>query len=250
VMRTKITPRLKASDQRMIQRIANRVFIRYTPGGSNGRALTREELFHYGVIGLLEAQKNYVSEKGVAWEVFAAFRIEGEMLDHIRKAPMIRLPQKIQEQVREIRKAGNELEQQGLPATPIEIAKKLGCATDTVTQHLALVPSLSPLAEECNPDNNENGNPGVILADDNAETDPHDKLLRQELLQILMHCLESLPETRDRVIVKARKLEDITLRELSKAFDCSIESIRKREKTALLQLRECLQRHGWLAAPR
>ncbi|MBN2705706.1 MAG: sigma-70 family RNA polymerase sigma factor [Deltaproteobacteria bacterium] len=246
---TKIPPRLDSSDQRLIQRIVNRVFIRYTPGGSDGRALTREELFHYGVIGLLEAQKNYDSEKGVAWEVFAAFRIEGEMLDHIRKAPLIRLPQKIQEQVREIRKAGKELEQQGLPATSVTIARKLGCTPDKVSEHLALVPTLSPLAEECDPDNVENGNPGVILADD-AETDPHDTLLRQELWRILRHCLEHLPEARDRIIVKARKLEDITLRELSKSFDCSIESIRKREKTALLQLRECLQRHGWQAAPK
>ncbi|MCD6532540.1 MAG: hypothetical protein J7L25_00470, partial [Deltaproteobacteria bacterium] len=48
---------------------------------------------------------------------------------------------------------------------------------------------------------------------------------------------------------KARKLEDVTLRELAASFNCSIESIRKREKLALIQLRECLQSKGWQGLP-
>jgi RNA polymerase sigma factor (sigma-70 family) len=65
------------------------------------------------------------------------------------------------------------------------------------------------------------------------------------LSHLLAHCLEALPETRDRIIVKARKLENITLRELAETFACSIENIRKREQAALRQLKDCLQRGGW-----
>ncbi len=249
-MPEQVLPLLTPADKKMVQRIARRVYIRYTPGGADGRALTKEELFHYGIIGLLEAQKNFAKDQGTPWAVFAAFRIEGAMLDHIRKAPLIRLPQKVQERVRKLKDVRSQLEQDGDPVCAHNMAKMLNWSTEEVEETLALIPSVITIAEEDSRyDDAGNFTDEVVLTDRSEDCDPQDNLLKKELALLVEHCLQTLPEIRDRLIIKARKLEDVTLRELAASFKCSIESIRKREKTALIQLRECLQRNGWQGLP-
>ena len=248
-MKKQVLPLLIATDKKMIHRIAGRIYLRYTPGGSDGRALTKEELFHYGIIGLLEAQKNFDATAGTPWGVFAAFRIEGAMLDHLRKAPLIRLPQDVQKRVRELKEVRSQLENDGDLVSTHNLAKKLGWSTDEVEEIRTLIPSVVTITEESNSDEEGNSPDEVVLVDRNEESDPQTSLLRRELSQLVEHCLQTLPETRDRFIIKARKLEDVTLRELAASFNCSIESIRKREKLALIQLRECLQSKGWQGLP-
>jgi len=249
-MTEQVTPLLTPSDKKLVQRIASRVYIRYTPGGADGRALTKEELFHYGIIGLLEAQKNFSKDKGTPWAVFAAFRIEGAMLDHIRKAPLIRLPQMVQEKVRKLKDARSQLEQDGDLACTQNMAKKLGWSPAEVEEILTLIPSVVTIADdESRNDGDGNFSDDVVLNNSREDCDPQDNLLKKELSLLVEHCLQALPDIRDRLIVKARKLEDVTLRELAASFKCSIESVRKREKMALIQLRECLQRNGWQGLP-
>ena len=249
-MQGQVLPLLTTTDKKLVQRIAHRVYIRYTPGGADGRALTKEELFHYGIIGLLEAQKSFTATLGTPWAVFAAFRIEGAMLDHLRKAPLIRLPQDVQKRVREVKESQLQLEHDGLLVSTYNLAEKLGWSIAEVGQILALIPSVITIAEEdSHLDDKGNFTDGVVLADHREDSDPQANLLKKELSQLVEQCLQTLPEIRDRLIIKARKLEDVTLRELAASFNCSIESVRKREKIALIQLKECLQRKGWQGLP-
>ena len=44
------------------------------------------ELVQEGMVGLLEAAENYDYTRGVAFSVFATFRIKGRMLDYLKKA--------------------------------------------------------------------------------------------------------------------------------------------------------------------
>ncbi len=250
-MQEQVLPLLTTTDKKLVQRIVHRVYIRYTPGGADGRALTKEELFHYGIIGLLEAQKNFTTALGTPWAVFAAFRIEGAMLDHLRKAPLIRLPQDVQKRVREVKECQSQLEHDGLLVTAYNLAEQLGWSITEVEQTLALIPSVITIAEEDShlDDGGNFTDGGAILTNHSEESDPQANLLKKELSQLVEHCLQTLPEIRDRLIIKARKLEDVTLRELAASFNCSIESVRKREKIALIQLKECLQRKGWQGLP-
>ena len=43
------------------------------------------ELVQEGMVGLLEAAENYDYTRGVAFSVFATFRIKGRMLDYLKK---------------------------------------------------------------------------------------------------------------------------------------------------------------------
>jgi len=237
---------LTRADRELVQRIARRVYNRYTPAGRDGRALTREELFHYGIIGLLEARKKFTGENGAPWPVFAAYRIEGEMLDHLRKAPIIRLPHEVQKKVRRIEEAGRQLEQQEEEASDENLARLLDWPRSEISRLKALVPTLVGITEESGRSEDDSRSfSGVVLEDSSPENNPREQLLKKELAALLQSCLEKLPDPRDRVIVKARRLEEVTLRELAEAFDCSIETVRKREQAALLQLRSCLEQGGW-----
>ena len=44
------------------------------------------ELIQEGMVGLLEAAENYDYTRGVAFSVFASFRIKGSMLDYLKKS--------------------------------------------------------------------------------------------------------------------------------------------------------------------
>ncbi|NPA25924.1 MAG: sigma-70 family RNA polymerase sigma factor [Deltaproteobacteria bacterium] len=245
---TSVAYHLSKADQELIQRIAQRIYLRYTPAGRDGRALTREELFHYGVIGLLEAKKNFDAESRTPWPVFAAYRVEGEMLDNLRKAPLIRLPHEVQRQVRRLQEASECLEKKNLETSPENLAAELGWTVSEVEKLQGYIPTIVAVATNDGSNGNDDdkgAGKGIILEDTNRQADPQANLLRRELSELVQHCLEKLPDAKDRIIVKARKLEDLTLRELAEAFACSIETIRKREQAALQQLKNCLANGGW-----
>ncbi len=242
---TSVAYHLSKADQELIQRIAQRIYHCHTPAGRDGRALTRDELFHYGVIGLLEAKKNFDPESRTPWPVFAAYRIEGEMLDNLRKAPLIRLPHGVQRQIRRLQKAGESLERKNLETSPENLAAELGWTVSEVEKLQGYIPTIVAIAANDDNHDDKGSGKGVILEDTDRQADPQANLLRRELSELVQHCLEKLPSPEDRIIVKARKLEDLTLRELAEAFACSIETIRKREQAALLQLKDCLANGGW-----
>ncbi len=242
-MTRSVLPLLTATDKKLVQRIVERLYNSHTPAGRDGRAQTREDLFHYGIIGLLEARKNFRPDVGVKWETFAAYRIEGAIIDNLRKAPLIRLPQEAQTKVRELNQAMTELERSQDSVSIDDLARKLGWSIEQVEKARALKPTLLTAVNDDSATDEPNSQREKVLVEENPECDPQANLLRQEISELLEHCLKKLPEVRDRIIVKARQLEDITLKELAKSFSCSIESIRKREKNALIQLKECLQRN-------
>ena len=240
-MTRSVLPLLTATDKKLVQRIVERLYNRHTPAGRDGRGQTREDLFHYGIIGLLEARNNFSPDAGAKWETFAAYRIEGAIIDNLRKAPLIRLPQEAQTKVRELNLAVTELERERDSVSIDDLAKRLGWSVEQVEKTRALKPTLLTAVDDDSATNEPDSLREKVLVEESPECDPQANLLRREISELLEHCLKKLPEVRDRIIVKARQLEDITLKELAKSFNCSIESIRKREKSALIQLKECLQ---------
>jgi len=234
---------LTTTDTKLIQRIVRRVYIKHIPAGRKEQNPTREDLFHYGVIGLLEAQRNFTPDLGAKWETFAAYRIEGSIIDNLRKAPLIRLPQAVQKRVQELNRAMAGLEHDNEPISTELLADKLGWTSAEVEKTRALKPTLVTAVDDNQHSDEHQPQAQAVLVEKSPESSPQANLLRRELAELLEHCLEMLPEVRDRIIVKARQLEDITLKELADSFSCSLESIRKREQVALIQLKECLQRH-------
>lgn len=63
----------------LVKRIAYHLMCRLPP------SVQADDLIQAGMIGLLEAARNYDSKQGASFETYAGIRVRGAMLDEIRK---------------------------------------------------------------------------------------------------------------------------------------------------------------------
>lgn len=102
----------------LVKRIAHHLIGRLPPN------VLVEDLIQAGMIGLIEAQKNYDGSKGASFETYAGIRIRGAMLDDIRRGDWV--PRSVHKHSREITQAISVLEVElNRDPTDIEVASYL-----------------------------------------------------------------------------------------------------------------------------
>lgn len=88
-----------------------------------------DDLIQSGMIGLIEAAKNFDGSKGASFETFAGIRIRGSMLDEIRRGDWT--PRSVHRNSRMIAEAIAELESElGRDVKDSEVAEKLDISLD------------------------------------------------------------------------------------------------------------------------
>jgi RNA polymerase sigma factor FliA len=233
-----ITPK----EMSLVRRIAAEIYRDYCPAGEAGQ-ITREDLCHHGVIGLMESKQTYDKSRGVPWLHFAAFRVRGAMMDQLRTQPMIRLPQARQQKVKQLREARAQLAREGLDARPESLARRLAWSVDEIHHVSRLSPSLIQAEEERTDRDPEGGRNGEVLRDEG--NDPESLTLKKEIAELVRKCLESLPSPQDRLVIVSRVVDGLKLKDLATTFGCSIENIRQWQKRVEKLMRLCLERNGW-----
>lgn len=94
-----------------------------------------DDLIQVGMIGLLEADKNFDSTKGAQFETFARIRIRGAMIDEVRRSS--NLPRSVMTSIRDISNARAGLEQKlGRSASESELADYMGISISELHEHL------------------------------------------------------------------------------------------------------------------
>ena len=227
-------------ESELVMKITRRVYKRYCPAGKKGY-LEPGDLTHFGMIGLIEAKGNFDPKRKVPWLKFAAYRIFGAMLDEIRKAAQIRLPQERYKKVQAVRAAVEKLTRNGTPPTPEALGQELGWPTVEVIK--ALSDSQKKVAAASNPDSADDRSPAETEFADRRHC-PETAFLQKEREDIIKRCLDRLNAPL-RFILKARILENVKLKDLAATFGLSIESVRLRQLDAQAQMKACLEQHGW-----
>jgi len=83
-----------------------------------------DDLIQAGMIGLLEASRNYDQSRGASFETYAGIRIRGAMLDEVRRSDWT--PRSVHRKARMVADAMREIEnEQGRDARDIEVADSL-----------------------------------------------------------------------------------------------------------------------------
>ena len=226
----------------LVRRIASEIYTEYCPAREAGE-ITKEDFYHYGIIGLLEAKRTYDNSRGVPWLVFAAYRIRGAMIDQLRRQPIIRLPQKKQQKVKALKEAKIELARTGSPAEPELLAEKLGWALEEVEKVLTLSSSMIPVAGDWRDGDDEYGYKGKSLTDPGVN--PEKATMKKELAEVVNKCLEALPSPEDRLVIEGRVVKGLKLRELAETLGCSLENVRQWQKRVERLMKICMERHGW-----
>lgn len=221
-----------------VETIAKTVYFRFC-SRSHDIQLEREDLFHHGLIGLLEARKKFDADKG-AWIPFMKLRVRGAMLDEIRKqAP---LGQEDYQKIRQLHEAREELQRQGIEPTEEELSHFLGWSLTDVSSWRRQIPVLVP-ALHSEPGDDDEDCSGVVLTAGNIG--PAEQTLRREMWQVVRQCLDDLPSPDLRIILEGRTLHDLGLKELAASFACTMENIRIKQKKAASLVHDCIVGKGW-----
>ena len=223
-------------------RTAKKVHNQYCPAGEASE-LSKDDFYHYGIIGLLEAKKKFEPSKGVPWLAFAAKRVRGAMLDQLRQQPAIRLPQEPYKNVKALKEARMALAHNGQKTHAEALAIRLDWSLEEVHRVSAMVPHLMPVDTDTREDGEESGLHGVVLAARGGT--PEDAAMRTEVAELVNRCLEALPNPRDRLVILSRVLEGLKLREVAETLGCSLESVRQQQKRVEQMMRACMERQGW-----
>ena len=107
----------------LVKRIAYHLMNRLPP------SVQAEDLIQAGMIGLIEASRNYDPSQGASFETYAGIRIRGAMLDEIRRSDWT--PRSVHRKARMVADAMREIENsEGRDARDVEVAESLGMSLE------------------------------------------------------------------------------------------------------------------------
>lgn len=198
-----------------------------------------DDLIQAGMIGLLEAAKNFDGSKGASFETFAGIRIRGAMLDEIRKGDWT--PRSVHKNGRAITEAINEVEREtGGDARDVDIAAKLDVSLDTYHQMLNEVNAGKLVGIE---DLGVSEDVITTPANQGADT-PLEDLMQGAFQKALAHAITTLPE-REAIVLSLYYDEELNLREIGEVLDVSESRVSQIHSQAMLKLKAKMQ--SWRA---
>jgi RNA polymerase sigma factor for flagellar operon FliA len=221
---TKAAHELVRNHAGLVKRIAHHLKGRLPP------SVQIEDLIQAGMIGLLEASKNFDNTKGASFETYSGIRIRGSMLDEIRKGDWA--PRSVHRNTRRITQAIRKLENEyGRDAKDHEVATELEISLDEY--HKMLQDSVGTrifgyddvgINEDIVPE----GLSGYFPS-------PLDGLQRSDFHKALAKGIANLPE-RERLVLALYYDEELNLREVGAVLNVSESRVSQIHSQAMLRL--------------
>jgi RNA polymerase sigma factor for flagellar operon FliA len=230
--------------------VENELVIKYLPLVSTALArlsmtlpdhVDRDDLNSVGLIGLLQALRNFDPACGTSFETYARLRIRGAMLDELRRMDWI--PRTLHEKARKVQNAMMQLEQKhSKPPTDAQMAKALKLS---VPQYLQMLDEVRPAAFICLDavHSTEEGEGGSLheVVSHAAAVNPVEQTSAQELKRVIFERLKQLPDIQRKVLA-LYYLEDLNLREIAEAFNLTESRICQIHAQAVLSIRTYVER--------
>ena len=197
-----------------------------------------DDLIQSGMIGLIEAAKNFDGSKGASFETFAGIRIRGSMLDEIRRGDWT--PRSVHRNSRMIAEAIAELESElGRDVKDSEVAEKLDISLDEYHHMLSDASSGRIIGIE------DLGISDDVLVTANDKDDDHlyEQQATDAFQQALIKNISSLPE-REAIVLSLYYNDELNLDEIGAVLDVSESRVSQIHSQALVRLRSRMQ--DWL----
>lgn len=220
----------------LVKRIAYHLMNRLPP------SVQVEDLIQAGMIGLIEAGRNYDAGQGASFETYAGIRIRGAMLDEIRRSDWT--PRSVHRKARMVADAMREIENaEGRDARDVEVAESLDISLEEYHQILAdssgaRIFSYEELAEL-----------GEVVPGDMTGNQPRQRnqlnegplagLEKHHFKEALADAIAGLPE-RERLVIALYYDEELNLREIGQVLGVSESRVCQIHSQAALRLRSRL----------
>jgi RNA polymerase sigma factor for flagellar operon FliA len=217
----------------LVRFVAEKIHRRLPPG------VDLESLVHSGVVGLLEALDRFDPKRGVEFEVFARYRIQGEVMQCLRSLDWV--SRSVRSWGRKMESARAKLAGQLIrEPTAEEMAKELEIPLETYFRldqqvndaTLLSIEDLSVASEAAWERTQEKYTTDSFL-------DPLSFVEGKDLVEKLAVAVDALPE-RERMVITLYYHEELTLREIGEVFDLSEGRICQIFAQAVARLREAL----------
>ena len=197
-----------------------------------------DDLIQSGMIGLIEAAKNFDGSKGASFETFAGIRIRGSMLDEIRRGDWT--PRSVHRNSRMIAEAIAELESElGRDVKDSEVAEKLDISLDEYHHMLSDASSGRIIGIEDLGISDD----VLVIANDKDDDHLYEQQATDAFQQALIKNISSLPE-REAIVLSLYYNDELNLKEIGAVLDVSESRVSQIHSQALVRLRSRMQ--DWL----
>jgi RNA polymerase sigma factor for flagellar operon FliA len=199
-----------------------------------------DDLMSAGTMGLLAAIDRFDINMGVKFETYVVPRIRGAILDELRTLDWV--PRSIRAKARKLEKAIMHIEAQlGRMATAEEIARELEMDLEEYEEMLSKISATSMFSLDREISDVGDGNGSLYDLIRNAKSDdPVEKLEEEELQNLLVEFLNSLPEN-ERLVLALYYYEDLTLKEIGMVLGVSESRVSQIHTKAIQRLRKKLK---------
>lgn len=196
-----------------------------------------EDLMQAGMIGLLEASRNFDATKGASFETFAGIRIRGSMIDEIRRGDWV--PRSVHRNTRLIAEKIAEIEQKtGRDARDTEVAEAIGVEVEeyrimlmeSSTGHMLDFEDLG-VSEDFFSEG---------LSPSTKTNNPIDGIESSDFRKCLATAISGLPE-RERLVLALYYDEELNLKEIGEVIGVSESRISQINSQAMIRLQSRLR---------
>ena len=213
----------------LVKRIAYHMIGRLPP------SVQPDDLIQAGMIGLLEATRNYSASHGASFETYAGIRIRGSMIDEIRRNDWA--PRSVHRKLRELADAVRRVEaREGRGARDTEIDAEVGGDLNEYYSLLQEVSSHRVLSIEDLSAGSEGR--GGDLADSGG--DPARDLQEKDTKACITTAIGRLPE-RERLVLALYYDEELNLKEIGAVLGVSESRVCQIHGQALTRLQGLLE---------
>ena len=191
----------------LVKRIAYHLMNRLPPN------VQSDDLIQAGMLGLLEASRNYDPTQGASFETYAGIRIRGAMLDEIRRSDWT--PRSVHRKARMVAEAMREIEnEEGRDARDHEVAEALGMSLQEYHQTLQDASGYRMLSMD-----ESHGGTDLTLGDQlsGKTPTPLDGVQTEDFKKSLAEAISGLPE-RERLVMALYYDEELNLREIGEVL--------------------------------
>ncbi len=222
---------MPSADERLLQhaplvkRIAHHLMARLPD------SIQLDDLLQAGMIGLLEAVRNFDESQGASFETYAGIRIRGAMLDEVRRNDWF--PRSVHRKARLMADAVQQVEgREGRDAHDWEVAREMGVSQEEYHRLLREVSGHRLLSfDDVGQDESSilerlaGDEPGIV-----------ESLQKQDLHRLLSEAIAGLPE-RERVVMALYYDQELNLKEIGQVLGVTESRICQIHGQALLRLR-------------
>lgn len=203
-------------------------------------SLQKEDLYQFGIVGLLMALDRYETDKGANFKTFAYRRVYGEVIDAIRRESSV--SKDAYSKRKRIVDTSDKLSQTlGRDPAPVEVADAMGITQEQL-EHTIIMGENSEflsLDEKTGGEDSEFLSRQEVLADKN-QLSPEKLMSKAVLKKELFRLIKALPE-KTRLILALYYYEELTLNDIGSILGLSESRISQIITKTLEEMRSDLK---------